>query len=151
MNLNWVTNSSTTTFTFTVQLSAPAKPGGVSFAVNTADGTTNPALAGSDYTAIINVSGSIAQGNPSTTVSVTVNGDTVFEPNETFLVNLTNVNGATVTDAQGLGTITNDDAQPTLAIADASITEGAPTRARAIVDTSPSCTCRPASCARAMR
>lgn len=119
------TNSLTTTFIFTVQLSSPAQAGGVSFTVNTGDGTTNPAVAGSDYVAIINGSGSIAQGDSSTTLSVTVNGDTVFEPNETFFVNLTSVTGATVTDGEGLGTITNDDAQPTLAIADASITEGA--------------------------
>ncbi len=119
------TNSLTTTFIFTAQLSSPAQAGGVSFTVNTADGTTNPAVAGSDYVAIVNGSGSIAQGDSSTTVSVTVNGDTVFEPSETFFVNLTNVTGATVTDSQGLGTITNDDAQPTLAIADASISEGA--------------------------
>ncbi len=32
-----------------------------------------------------------------------------FEPNETFFVNVTNVSGANVTDAQGVGTITNDD------------------------------------------
>ena len=40
---------------------------------------------------------------------VTVNGDTTVEPNETFFVNVTNVTGATVTDGQGQGTITNDD------------------------------------------
>lgn len=104
------TNSLTTTFTFTVQLSSPAQAGGVSFTVNTADGTTNPANSGSDYVAIVNGSGSIAQNDSSTTVSVTVNGDTDVELNETFFVNLTAVSGATVSDGQGLGTITNDDA-----------------------------------------
>ncbi|HEX5702834.1 MAG TPA: Calx-beta domain-containing protein [Pyrinomonadaceae bacterium] len=118
------TNAGTTTFTFTVSLSAPALAGGVSFTVNTADGTTDPATAGSDYVAIVNGSGSIAEGNTSTTVDVTVNGDTVFESNETFFVNITGVTGATVSDGQGLGTITNDDTQPSLAIADAIITEG---------------------------
>jgi hypothetical protein len=39
-----------------------------------------------------------------------VNGDIIVEPDETFFVNVTNVVGAGVTDAQGLGTITNDDA-----------------------------------------
>lgn len=128
LSINDVTQAETnslTTFTFTVQLSAPAKPGGVNFTIDTADGITNPALAGSDYGAIVKGNGSIAQGNSSTTVSVTVNGDTVFEPNETFFVNLTNINGATATDSQGVGTITNDDAQPTISIADAGITEGA--------------------------
>ncbi len=117
-------NAGTTTFTFAVNLSAPAKVGGVSFTVNTADGTTNPATAGNDYVAIVNGSGSIPEGSSSTSVAVTVNGDTTFETNETFFVNLTSVTGATVNDAQGLGTINNDDAQPTISIADASITEG---------------------------
>ncbi|HEX8844854.1 MAG TPA: Calx-beta domain-containing protein [Pyrinomonadaceae bacterium] len=107
------TNSGTTTFNFTVQLSSPAGVGGVSFTVNTADGTTNPATAGSDYVAIVGGSGSITEGNSSTTVSVTVNGDTTTEPNETFFVNITGVTGATAGDTTGLGTITNDDAAAT--------------------------------------
>jgi uncharacterized protein (TIGR03437 family) len=106
-------NSGTTTFNFTVNLSSPAQAGGVSFTVNTANGTTNPATAGTDYVAIVNGSGSIAESNTSTTVSVTVNGDTDVEPNETFFVNLTNVSGATLSDGQGVGTITNDDAAGT--------------------------------------
>jgi uncharacterized repeat protein (TIGR01451 family) len=108
-------NSGTTTFIFNVSLSSVAGPGGVSFTVNTADGTTNPATAGSDYVAIANGSGSIAQGNMSTTVNVTVNGDTNIEPDETFFVNVTNVSGATVVDDQGQGTINNDDAAVTSA------------------------------------
>jgi uncharacterized protein (TIGR03437 family) len=99
-------NASTSTFTFTVSSSLPAPAGGISFTVNTADGT---ATAGSDYVAITNASGSISQGNSSTTVSVTVNGDTLVEPNETFFVNLSNPTNATILDGQGLGTITNDD------------------------------------------
>ena len=38
-----------------------------------------------------------------------VNGDTFFEPNETFFVNISNVTGATIIDGQGVGTINNDD------------------------------------------
>ena len=72
-------NAGTTTFTFNVNLSAAAGAGGVSFTVNTADGTTNPATAGSDYVAIVNGSGSIAQGNTSTTVSVTSVFDSVSD------------------------------------------------------------------------
>jgi|GEM_PF-120429 len=103
------TNAGTTTFTFNVTLTSAAPPGGVTFTVNTADGTTNPANAGSDYVAIVNGSGSILAGGTSTTVSVTVSGDTTPEANETFFVNLTNITGATPGDTQGLGTITNDD------------------------------------------
>ncbi len=103
-------NSGTTTFNFTVSLSQPAPAGGVTFTVNTADGTSNPATAGSDYVAIVNGAGSISAGNSSTTVSVTVNGDTTSESNETFFVNLSNPTNAVIGDGQGLGTITNDDA-----------------------------------------
>lgn len=114
-------DSGTTAFTFTVSLNAPAGPGGVSFDIATADGT---ATAGSDYTAQ-NLSGQIiAAGSSSATFTVQVNGDTQNEPNKAFFVNVSNVTGATVTDAQGLGTIVNDDAQPSLSINDVSVTEG---------------------------
>jgi hypothetical protein len=44
------------------------------------------------------------------TISVTINGDTKVESNETFNVLLSNAtNGATISDPQGVGTITNDD------------------------------------------
>ncbi len=44
------------------------------------------------------------------TISVTINGDTEVEANETFNVDLSNAtNGATISDNQGVGTITNDD------------------------------------------
>jgi len=100
------TNSGTTNFNFTVSLSAPAGAGGVTFNASTADGTAN---AGSDYVALINSPFTITSGNSSTTVTVQVNGDTTPEPNETFFVNITNIVGATASDSQGLGTITNDD------------------------------------------
>jgi hypothetical protein len=102
-------NAGTTNFNFTVSLSSPAQTGGVSFTVNTANGTTNPATAGSDYVAIVGGSGSIPEGSSSTQVTVQVNGDMTTEPNETFFVNISGVTGAGVTDGQGLGTIQNDD------------------------------------------
>src|SRR5205807_724285 len=102
-------NSGTTMFNFTVSLSQPAPVGGVTFTVNTADGTTNPATAGSDYVAIVNGGGTITAGDTSTTVSVTVNGDTTSESNETFFVNLSSPTNAVIGDGQGLGTILNDD------------------------------------------
>jgi peptidyl-Lys metalloendopeptidase len=51
----------------------------------------------------------IPAGATSGTITVTVNGDTEVEPNETFFVNLSNPTNATIDDAQGLGTILNDD------------------------------------------
>ena len=50
-----------------------------------------------------------AAGATSTTFSVSINGDTAVEPTESFQVNLSNVSGATVADAQATGTISNDD------------------------------------------
>ena len=103
------TNAGTTTFSFTVSLALPAGPGGVTFDIATADGVTNPANAGSDYVAKSLLAQTIPQGSSTYQFDVVVNGDTTPEPNETFFVNVTNVTGATVTDGQGLGTITNDD------------------------------------------
>jgi len=112
-------NSGTRLATFTVQLSAPA-PAPVNFTIATADGT---ALAGSDYVAR-SQSVQIDTGASSATFAVTINGDTAIEPNETFLVNVNLIGGATVADGQAVGTISNDDVLPSLSIADASIAEG---------------------------
>ena len=95
-------------FMFTVTLSGPAGPGGVTFDVDTTDGTAVSA-ASEDYTATSLDGETIASGETSTSFSVPVTGDTVFESDETFFVNVTNVTGATIADGQGLGTIENDD------------------------------------------
>lgn len=99
-------NSGTTTFTFTVSLSVPAPAGGVTFNIATADGTAT--IADSDYVAN-SAPRTIAPGVSTDTFDVLVNGDTTVELDETFLVNVTDVTGANVTDGQGTGTITNDD------------------------------------------
>ena len=53
---------------------------------------------------------SFAAGDLTKTISVTINGDTTVEPDETFFVNLLSAtNGGTIVKSQGLGTITNDD------------------------------------------
>jgi hypothetical protein len=72
----------------------------------TANGTATAADA--DYVA---ASGTVsfAPGETTRPVSVTVNGDTKNEANETFAVNLSGPVNATVSDNQGIGTITNDD------------------------------------------
>ena len=114
-------NAGTTSFTFTVSLSAPAGPGGVTFDIATADGTaTQP----SDYTQKSLTGQTIPAGSSTYSFTVLVNGDTTPETNETFFVNVTNVTGATVTDGQGQGTIVNDDAAPNLTVNDVSLNEG---------------------------
>src|SRR6266545_2062653 len=47
-------------------------------------------------------------GQTTQSVSVSVNGDTLDEPDETFAVDLSNPTNATIADGQGLGTITDD-------------------------------------------
>ena len=102
-------NSGTTGAVFNVTLSAPSgKPVGIQF--NTANGT---ATSGSDYTA---TSGffSFTPGQTSRTITVQVIGDTTVEPNETFLVNLFNVQFATISKAQGIATVLDDEGQTPL-------------------------------------
>mgnify|MGYP002780412015 FL=1 len=113
----------TTTLSFTVSLSQPAPAGGVSFDLATADAT---ATAGSDYVARALSGASIAPGASAAVFEVTVQGDTVVEPDETFFVNATSVVGATVLDAQGTGTVINDDAaaSPDLQVDDVAVQEG---------------------------
>jgi alpha-tubulin suppressor-like RCC1 family protein len=106
-------NTSPTSFTFTVNLSTPAAAGGVTFDIATEDGT---ATASSDFTAQSLTAQTIPAGSSSVTFTVQVNGDTLVEPDETFKVNLSNVTGATVGDAQGLGTILNDDLEVLIAV-----------------------------------
>jgi predicted extracellular nuclease len=96
-----------TTFTFTVSLNIPAPAGGVTFDIATADNTAT--TANSDYVARSLTSQTILATNSTFSFAVTVNGDTNVEATETFFVNITNVTGATVSDAQGQGTIVNDD------------------------------------------
>jgi len=120
-------NSGTTTFTFTV-----TKSGSGAATVNyaTANGTTNPATGGAactgstDYVTITSGTLSFASADTTKTIAVTVCGDTVYESNETFFVNLSSPSGATITDNQGVGTINNDDTAPALSINDVTLSEG---------------------------
>ncbi|HEX6625089.1 MAG TPA: Calx-beta domain-containing protein, partial [Pyrinomonadaceae bacterium] len=97
-------DAGTQALTFTVSLSA-ASGRAVSVAYATADQT---AAAGSDYDAATGTV-NIAAGATSATFDVIVRGDTTDEPDETFLVNLSNPSNATIGDAQGVGTILDND------------------------------------------
>jgi hypothetical protein len=95
-----------TTFTFPVRLSkASDAPVRVHFA--TANDT---AVSGSDYTAS---AGDLvfAAGQTVKNVAVQVHDDDAAEADERFRVNLSGATGARIADAQGIGTIVNDDAQ----------------------------------------
>ena len=73
----------------------------------TANGT---AIAGADYQA---ASGTLtfSPGQTLKSVTVPVSGDTLVELNETFSVNLSGAQNATILDSQGVATITNDDSR----------------------------------------
>jgi Calx-beta domain/PQQ-like domain len=58
------------------------------------------------------------------TIQVLVNGDTKYEPNERFLVNLSSPQYAIISDAQAVGTILNDDPAPQMSISDVQVVEG---------------------------
>ncbi|HYH08790.1 MAG TPA: IPTL-CTERM sorting domain-containing protein [Thermoanaerobaculia bacterium] len=115
-------NAATAPMTFTVTLDAPAPPGGVTFDIATSDGTATDA--DNDYEPNSVIGATIAEGNTTYTFDVTINGDTLFEPNETFTVTVTNVTVASPGDTTATGTINNDDALPTLAIDDVAVLEG---------------------------
>src|SRR5262249_23771052 len=84
----------------------------------TAPGLTNPATAGSDYTAIPTTSLTFDPGQTSKQVTVTVNGDTTLERDETLLLKLTSPVNATFGVATGVGTILNDEPPPNTTILD---------------------------------
>lgn len=123
-------NSGTRLITFNVRL-ARAATGTVSYTATTANGT---ATAGSDYVAR-SATQTIAAGQTSGTFTVTLNGDTVKEQNERFVVNLSSPVNAVIGDGQGVGTILNDEGriampqQPVRGTSSAT-TSGPPTRYR---------------------
>ena len=111
--------SGTTTATFTVSLSnTSSQTATVNYAT-----AGNTATSGTDFVAASGTA-TVTAGQLSTTINVTVNSDITFEPTETFFVNLSNATNATISDNQAIGTINNDDAEPTIFINNASVTEG---------------------------
>lgn len=100
-------NSGFSTMVFTVNLSTASQQ---SITVNyaTADGT---AIAPQDYTATTGTL-TFAPNQTSQTIAVQIAGDTIVEPDEIVVVNLTNPTNATIADSQGIGTILNDEALP---------------------------------------
>ncbi len=93
-----------TAMDFAVTLDAAADEA-VTVDYATADGT---ATAGADYTA---ASGTLtfAAGERSKTVSVAILDDALDEGKETFLLRLSNADGAVIEDGEATGTITNSD------------------------------------------
>ncbi|BCM93925.1 hypothetical protein IAD21_05820 [Abditibacteriota bacterium] len=122
-------NSGTTNMNFTVTLSY-ASADAVSFDYATMDDT---AVGGTDYT-VTTGSGSFAPGQTSQIISVPIQGETTYEPNETFFLRFSNLVGA-ITDipvapnavdsaGDATGTIINDDAVPGISTGDVTVAEG---------------------------
>ena len=123
-------NAGTSNLTMTATLSSAASS---EVTVNYA--TYDPyyyygATAGSDYVAASGVL-TFAPGETSKTFDITVNGDTVYENNESFGITLSSTSGAIfdnfATSISSYVTITNDDAQPpviSLSPSNPSIIEG---------------------------
>ena len=112
----------TATLTFTVSLGAASTE---AVTVDYAEGTGGTAESGTDYTAPASGTLTFAAGDTSRSITVSVTGDATDEPDETVVLTLGNASGATIGTASGTGTITDDDAAPTvtLALADDSIPE----------------------------
>jgi large repetitive protein len=119
-------NTGTKNATFTISLSAASGfPVSVSYA--SVDGTAEEggtaALGQDDYEAASDVA-LIAAGNTSVQVTVPIKGDVLAEGDETFSVQLSSPQNATIADGQGQCTITNEDGLPTISIDNVSLLEG---------------------------
>ncbi len=103
-------NSGTATFTITL-----SKTHSSDITVNYATANNTATLADNDYT---NTSGTatITAGQLTTTVPVSITGDTKYETNENFYLNLSSQSYGYISDSQGVGTITNDDSQPSVTL-----------------------------------
>ncbi|QOV91690.1 Calx-beta domain-containing protein [Humisphaera borealis] len=113
-------DSGTKNISFTVTLDRKINQP-VSFKYATASGT---ATSGTDFVA---KSGTltIPTFGKTAVITIQVKGDTGYEPNETFFVNLSAPTVAVIGDAQAKGTIVNNDAVPKIRINNApTITEG---------------------------
>jgi len=109
-------NSGTAVFSWTLTLNRDGSTAAYPFSWSTVGSGANPADAADFGGAFPAGSGTFAAGETSKTISVIVAGDTAFEPNDTFTLAVTAAGLNTVTST---GTITNDDAAPTVTMSGA--------------------------------
>jgi hypothetical protein len=96
-------NSGKTAFTFTVTRSSSAGSTSVKYA--TAFGSNTSASDMAQQSGLV----TFAVGQMSKSITILVNGDTLAETVNTFFVNLSSPVNGSLLDAQGVGTILNDD------------------------------------------
>ncbi|RMH70606.1 MAG: T9SS C-terminal target domain-containing protein, partial [Gemmatimonadetes bacterium] len=107
-------NNGTTALVFTLTQSATVESD-VTVVANTQAGTATPNV---DYTPLTDQTVRFTPGNPTQTLTVLLAGDMTVELDETFTVELSdvqiggqpNANQVSILDGQGVGTILNDDA-----------------------------------------
>jgi chitinase len=112
-------DAGTSTLSFTATLDAPSGKR-VTVGYATSDGSAHQP---EDYTSRTGTL-TFEPGETTQRIDVSVAGDTRHEGDETVAVDLSSPANASLGTAHALGTILNDDAQPALSIADASVTEG---------------------------
>jgi len=115
-------NAGSTGAVFAVTLDAPTN---TSVTVDYVTFNTT-AVSPGDYTSV-NSTVTFLAGQTTRFVTVPVNGDTLPEGNETFILNLSNPVGALLVDSQGIGTIVDDDPftpPPSISINNVAIAEG---------------------------
>ena len=99
-------------------------PSEVPTTVDYADAGTGTAVSGVDYLEIVPGTLTFAPAETEMTFTVVVQGDAVFEENETVDVVLSNVIHGVIAAGTASGIIVNDDVAPTLAISGSTVTEG---------------------------
>ncbi|HEX8142038.1 MAG TPA: FG-GAP-like repeat-containing protein, partial [Pyrinomonadaceae bacterium] len=97
---------------FDVTLSAPSSKL-ITFAYSTADGTAT--TSGADYSNSATTR-QIPIGETKVRIFIAIRNDAIFEPDETFFVNLSSPVNATIARAQAQATIINDDPLPSISI-----------------------------------
>ena len=110
--------------TFTISWSGSKGGAAPSVHYATADVT---ATAGADYTAKSDTATLTNGGCKCATVSISILGDTMTEGTETFAVNLSSPVNATIADAQGIGTIYDNEGPPSFVVGDVSGAEASGT------------------------
>ena len=113
-------NSGTVNARFTISLSFPATQ---LVEVDWVAANGSATLADGDFQSASGRA-SFPPGTTTQLVDVPVVGDTKLEPNETFVVDLSNPLFGVIADAQGQGTIVNDDPVPRMSIDDVRVVEG---------------------------
>lgn len=126
-------NGGSNSLVFTVSWTGSKGGAAPSASYATADVT---ATAGSDYTSKTGTVNLTNGGCHCATISIWVSGDNIFEGTETFVVNLSNPSNATLGDAQGVGTIYDNEGPPALIVTDASAAEGGGTMGFSVLLTS---------------